>query len=210
MKKLLLFSLVCYLISCNGNGCNGDNSPIEYRPLDKPYAQRLNMDDIIEARGSVLPDICTVVPMFEIANVLGVPEYDIYISDNNPRVKDPIHTSCFFKWTDSVLSNAGIFMRAERNPYPEEFPDYLIEFIKAKKTTGEQFVDPNMPPIIYSDFLGIGDDGAYNVDEGSYFWRLDNKIAFRLSFNTTHTPEQQYKMAQQLAVIVVQYYLGEK
>ena len=198
-------------MSCNGNGCSGGQSHKNqpFAPLANPVGQGLNMDEVVERRGSILPDICTMVPMFEIANILQVPEYDIYISDNNPRVAQPMHSSCFFKWTDSQLPNAGIFMRVERNPYPIEFPAYLTEMIIAKKTTGERFVDESIPPYIYEDFVGLGDDGAYNAEAGSYYWRLGEKVAFRITFNTMHTPEIQYSMAQKLAVKVLEYYLPE-
>ena len=211
MKKIILFALAVYFISCNGGGCGGafGSSKKAFAPLDKPVARGLNMEEVIAKRGRLLPDICTMVPMHEIADILEVPEYDIYISDNNPRVPDPIHSSCFFKWTDDELSNAGIFMRAERNPYPEEFPAYLTEMIIAKKTSGERFVDESIPPNIFTDFEGIGDDGAYNTTAASYYWRLGEEIAFRLTFNTTHTPERQYELAQQLAIKVIEYYLPD-
>jgi hypothetical protein len=205
MNRILSLLLVLFIIGCQGKGCNEDPFTKVYKPVGKG----VDMDAVLAKRGGrLLPNSCSVVPLADIAEALELKPNQIEVSDSSPRDANPTHSSCFFKWDDFELSNAGILFQALRNPVGDEFPNYVEVFINSKKTTGEQGIDEK--PMIFKTMEGLGDDGAYSTEAGKYFWRLGDQVVFSIAFNTTHTPEQQYRIARNLGALLTQNYVDGK
>ena len=95
------------------------------------------------------------------------------------------------------MPNAGMFIQMIRNPFPDEYPDYISKYVASYRTEGEQGVE--MDPIYFKKFEGFGDDGSYSTEAGKYYWRLGEAVSFLIAFNTTHTPEEQYRIATTVA-----------
>ena len=64
--------------------------------------------------------------------------------------------------------------------------------------------------MVFKTLEGLGDDGAYSTEAGKYFWRLGDQVVFSIAFNTTHTPEQQYRIARNLGALLTQNYVDGK
>lgn len=168
----------------------------------------LDMDAIIAKRGSVLPEACSIIPAQFIAEVLGVPESGLTIKDSSPRDETASHNSCFFKWEDPNFVNAGILLQGYINPVSDEYPDFIVEFIDSKRELGENTLEGVQD--LFKTFEGFGDDGAYSTVSGRYCWRLGNKVVLSISFNTAHTPKEQYRIATILAKAFTENYIAGK
>ena len=211
MRKIYFLSLLLYIMACNGNGCNTGPSPgNEFAPLKNPVGKGLNVADIIAKRDRMIPRTCEIISTADVSAALGIPEVDMYLSDSTPRGTDPDYSACFFKWDNSSISSAGILVHVSRNRIGDEAPGYVVEYINALKTTGESTAEQNAVPDIFKTFGGIGDDGAYSVRSGNYYWRLGDQLIFRLSFNSIHPPLEQYKAAQILASKITKNYIAGK
>ena len=218
MNKFVLFIWVVFIYSCSG-GCNQsqDNSMEspstssgEFVPASAPtgnaIGQGFDIEAHIEKKGRILGNACSIVPKRTIAEALNVDVRDIYLRNSTPRDEKRTHTSCFFKWDDPELSNAGIMLQMMRNPNEEEFIDYAKKFIEAFRVRGERGVEPG-EVIMYEKFEGFGDDGSYSTEGGKYFWRLGDKIIFGIAFNTLHTAQEQYQIATTLAKVMTENYM---
>ena len=203
IKSIILVSLFCYM-SCNDQGCNqGDVFTREYEPV----GVGLNVEEIIAKRnGLVVANVCNMVPLEQIAEALGLEATQLEVTDSSEKGANRKSSSCFFKWDDFDLPNAGILFQSMRNPMPDEIPDYVIRFIESKKPTGERGIDE--APILFQDFPGIGDEGAYSTDAGKYFWRLGDKALLSIAFNTTHSATEQYVIARKLATLMTEGYIA--
>lgn len=203
IKSIILVSLFCYM-SCNDQGCNqGDVFTREYEPV----GVGLNVEEIIAKRnGLVVANACNMVPLEQIAEALGLEATQLEVTDSSEKGANRKSSSCFFKWDDFDLPNAGILFQSMRNPMPDEIPDYVIRFIESKKSTGERGIDE--APILFQDFPGIGDEGAYSTDAGKYFWRLGDKALLSIAFNTTHSATEQYVIARKLATLMTEGYIA--
>ena len=176
------------------------NTPTEH------IGDGVDIDELIQRKGRVLDQACNLVPLQRIADALGVTPQEILLTDSTPRDANPTQSSCFFKWTDYTLPNAGIFLQMIRNPYPDEYPDYLIQFVGSRKVNGEQNTEGLVDQ--FKGLEGFGDDGAYSISGGKYFWRLGDKVVFHIAFNTSHTPDQQYLIATTIAKHMTENYIN--
>ena len=209
MYKIFLVFLTLIIVSCNG-GCGGSgstevNEGFVPSRANKSIGQNVDLDAHIESRGKILGNACAIVPKKIIADALGIKVQDIYLRNSTPRDANPTHSSCFFKWDDNDLPNAGILLQMMRNPNEDEFPGYVNKFIEAFRIKGESGIDEQ--PIYYQRFEGFGDDGSYSLEGGKYFWRLGDKIIFAIAFNTLHSYEDQYRIATTLAEVMTENYL---
>ena len=208
MRKVLGFLFAIILIGCNDSGCGAGGADV-FTQTFEPVGQGVDMKELLVKRGGqLLPNSCGIVSIDDIAQALELTPRDIEVTDSSPRGANAPHSSCFFKWSDYDLPNAGILFQAMRNPLGDEFPNYVEVFIESKKSTGEQGIDEK--PILFKTLSGLGDDGAYSTEAGKYFWRLGNELILSISFNTMHTPEQQYRIARNLGALMTQNYVDGK
>lgn len=170
-----------------------------------PVGQGVDIEAVVKRKGGKLGQACVLVPDRVVAQALGKTAQDIILTNSSNPGPDPDQTSCFYKWDDPDLSNAGVFIQLMRNPMGDEFPTYVSQMIEQKRLVGEQTTDGERT--VFKKFEGFGDDGAYNSEDGKYFWRLGEEIVFQIAFNTSHTPEEKYQIATDLARSVTESYL---
>lgn len=194
-QKIVVFIGACILFL---SGCGEEGL--------RPIGQGVDMEALIAKRGGkILPDACSLVPISEIAEILGLTEDQIFVRNSTPRDKNPTHSSCFFKWNEPNHPNSGILIQALRNPDEVAYPDYISQWIESSKMLGEQGTEGG--PVYFSDFTGFGDAGSYSYASGKYYWRLGEKLYFLVAFNATDTPELQFNRAQKLAYKITKYYI---
>lgn len=219
MYKIIIPFIAVLFLACNQGGQQAQEtstSPREItqeshdnfkpKPIDGAIGKGLNMTEVIEKRGGrLLDNACSIIPRNTIAEALGKNSGDFKLTNSSPRDANRTHSSCFFKWSDFDVANAGILIQMMRNPVGDEFPDWVVQFVKSKKELGESTADGEKD--IFKTFEGFGDDGAYSTVGGKYFWRLGDQVVFSLAFNTGHAPEEQYDIAVKLATTMTQNYL---
>lgn len=196
----LAFLLVGF-ISCKEGG---ESSSAVFQPV----GQGIDIAKVIDERGALMADACSIVSLDDVAAALGVDRQTLYTTDSTPRDANPTHSSCFFKWDGSAISNAGILVQILRNPAEGEFPNYIPVFIESKRTTGEQGMDSEN--YIFQTLDGLGDDGSYNSELGKYYWRLGDQVCFAIAFNSGHTAQQQYDAARQIGAMMTKNYIAGK
>lgn len=207
MNKVYILSICLLIISCSDKGCNGGKSAFE--ESFTPVGKGANMTEILAKRnGVLLTNACNIVSLKDIAQALEVEESMLEVTDSSPSGSNATHSSCFFKWPDDEMGNAGILFQAMRNPMADEIPNYIELFIESKKATGEQGIGE--APIIFKNLEGLGDDGAYSTDAGKYFWRLGDQLILSIAFNSPHSPEEQYRIARKLGALMTQNYIDGK
>lgn len=198
-------------ISCNSSSKNAPaNAIITHDQFVPPQPEMyvghgVNIDEVIKRKGRILDNACTIVPQKTIADALGLTPQDLILRNSTPRDNNPTHSSCFFKWEDYDLPNAGIMLQMMRNPNEEEFPNWVYRFIESYRNSGERGMDEQ--PVYYKKLEGFGDDGAYSTEGGKYFWRIGDKVIFGIAFNTTHGPVEQFNIAASLAKVMTENYL---
>ncbi len=187
--KYATLLLVCILLSgCKGEKKSGVTISEDDMPSFPVYDERL-------------PDACTLLSESKIASLLNLDKNSLEVKDgSNPQ--NLFSKSCFYKWEDEGVKNAGIMIQVMTNPVEDEAPEYLSIYISSKKTRGEQSMDSDKP-FIYKDFVGIGDDGAYSYEMHKYMWRKGNDYSFLLAFNAVLTEKEELEIAKKLAVEVM-------
>lgn len=205
MKKIVLIVAIASLMACDGNKPTVIATPFVPPVVENPVGQGLNIDNIIAQRGSLLSNVQTLVPIETVAGALDKSVSEIIVKDASPRDGKETHSSCFFKWSDFEVNNAGILIQIMANPLGEEYPDYVPKFIESKRTLGEQ--DTEGEKNIFKTLQGLGDDGAYSYEAGKYFWRLGDKVIMSIAFNSAHSEEDQYRIAQTLGKIMTENYI---
>ena len=173
--------------------------------VDNPVGKDLDIDAIIAQRGSLIPSVRVLVPIENIATELGKSVQEIIVKDSSPQGPKATHSSCFFKWSDFEVNNAGILLQVMMNPLGDEYPDYVEKFISSKKSLGEQ--DTDGEKVLFQTLQGLGDDGAYSYEAGKYFWRLGDKVIMSIAFNSAHSPEDQYRIATSIGKQMVDNYV---
>ena len=198
-RTLIIIGLLSYM-SCHDQGCNSGAS-------SGSVGVGVDMDAVLELRGGqIIAEACTLVDHEDIAKALGLELKRLEITDSTNPDANRTASSCFFKWNDNDLPNAGILVQVQRNIYPDEYPDYIIGVVESKKTSGENGL--SQEAILFDDFPDIGDDGAFSYKAGSAIWRLGNKVMFSISFNTTFPKDKQYRIARTIAAKMTENYIA--
>lgn len=189
-------------------------TPEEYKALSREEKQRFREDRAFSeqneqikrttpkaqapAKAAVLPkgalpDACQLVSAEFVSEVLGIVEArDLYVKDGSG--KNPGQSSsrsCFFKWEYKGNPDAGILVQVQKNPLPDEFPEWASYYISSKKNQGDKMPD-GTTTYRYKDFPGMGIQGAYNYELSRYVWRTksDNIIMIAFNIQTSSEPEQ--------------------
>lgn len=204
-------------MSCNG-GCNsGSSSTSGYEEVishddfvppapTEVIGKNVDIDAIIEKRGGrVIQYACSMVKQQLIAEAIGKTTQELTIRNATPPNENPKQSACFIKWEDFDLPNTGIFIQMIRNPFEDEYPDYISKYVESYRLQGEQAVDEE--PVFFKKFEGFGDDGSYSTEAGKYYWRLGERVSFLIAFNTRHSPPEQYRIATTLAKAMTEFYI---
>jgi len=176
-------------------GCKGDKSTTATKAGDTPVAAPLEFDDR-------LPNPCEVMATETIAGLVGTDAGALEVKDAS-NTQNLFSKACFFKWDDPNMTDAGVMVQIMTNPVEEEAPEYLQMFIASKKTAGESTIGSDKK-ILYRDFPGFGDDGAYSNELHKYLWRLGDDFSFLLAFNTTLNKDEELAAAKVLATEIMQ------
>ena len=144
-----------------------------------------------------LPNACDLVSAEFISKTLGVvAARDIYVKDGSG--KNPTNArSCFFKWDNGSNPNAGVLVQVQKNPLPDEFPDWASYYIRAKRDHGDKMPDGS-GSYRYKDFPGIGVAGAYNYELARYAWRTETDNVFLVAFNLQSSEAEQKIWAKKI------------
>lgn len=218
MMRFSFFICVVVIMSCNG-GCNSGSSGsstisganITHENFVPPaprevIGRNVDIDAIIEKRGGrIIQYTCALLSPQIIADALGKTTQELSMTNATPPAESPQQSACFIKYEDFDLPNAGLFVQMIRNPFPDEYPDYISKYVESYRLQGEQAVDE--APIFFKKFEGFGDDGSYSTEAGKYYWRLGERVSFLIAFNTLHNPAEQYEIATKLAKALTEAYI---
>jgi len=147
--------------------------------------------------GKSLPNACELVSPFYLAELLDVDPKLITVKDGSGKNAVDAR-ACFFKWETSSNPNSGVLIQVQRNPVPEEFPDWASYYVNGKKNQGDQTADGSTTHR-YKDFPGIGLAGAYSYDLSRYVWRNETDNVFMIAFNLESSEAEQYAWAEKIA-----------
>jgi len=166
------------------------NSPeaIAKRKVEKFAKQGFDMS---------VPDACTLLSTKTVSEIMKTDIKGVEIKDGS-NANSKHSRSCFWKWDDPGISNAGVMVQVMTNPVPNEVPEYLRLFIDSKRTEGEQAFNSN-ENYKYKNFDGFGDDGAYSHDMHKYLWRIGEEYSFMIAFNTTLQERKELAAAKKIA-----------
>lgn len=149
--------------------------------------------------GPKLPDPCALVSEAFIGKLIGVDP--LYIGKKDGSGKSFTQRSCFFRWEHDGIANSGVLIQVQKNPIPDEFPDWAAYYVNAKKNEGDKAPDGSST-YRYKDFPGFGVTGAYSSDLGRYYWRLKNDVVFMVALNMPEAKETQLEWAKAIATEV--------
>ncbi len=148
--------------------------------------------------GVELPSACRLIHASFITKVMGgsVQQSDILTKDGSAKSATDAR-SCFYKWDDGGNPNGGVLIQVQRNPIPDEFPDWASYYVSAKKNQGDQMPDGS-GSYRYKDFPGMGLAGAYNYDLSRYVWRSETDHVFMVAFNLASSEAEQLIWAEKI------------
>lgn len=156
------------------------------------------IDKSIKAHGGkTLPSACNLVNASFISQVMGNVEFSDIITKDGSGKKAVDARSCFFKWDDQGNPNGGVLLQIQRNPLPDEFPDWASYYISSKRNQGDQMPDGS-GSYRYKDFPGMGIAGGYNYDLGRYVWRTETDNVFMVAFNLQSSEAEQLIWAEKI------------
>lgn len=140
-----------------------------------------------------LPKACDLLKAKLVADEFDVREANIIISDGKRRSEGTQHSSsCFWRWT-----GGGILVQVNRNPLPDEIPNWTDKYIDAKKTQGERNIENGeTKKYQFKEFKGPGTENLYNHQLGRYYCEYDERFIVSLIFNYNMEEKQQLKAAQ--------------
>lgn len=213
MNKLIFLAAVLLLSSCQCNSGEGSTSQITKTETgDALSSQNLmegvNIDLLLANKTDLLPEMCELVSLDEIAAALSLDVSQLTTKNSTPAGAKPNQRTCFFKWNDPNYPNTGIMMQALRNPMEVEFPEYIEVYMTSKRQNGENKLGDDFVHQ-FKDLGGMADEGIYNADVGKYYWRFSDKVILHLAFNTIHEQEEQFDIAMILGTKMIKNFLAE-
>lgn len=143
-----------------------------------------------------IPNSCSLINSAEIKSIFGT-NADVRVKDSS----DPTNNTsraCFFQWEDPDTPNAGIMIQVQTNSVYEEYPEYIKNYISNKIENGEMLMGSDIP-MKFKKFDASGRPGAYNFDQGRFYWTTDNNYIMTLFFNVSTLNEKgMVKAAQKI------------
>lgn len=140
-------------------------------------------------RSDKLPFACDLVSEKEMKKILNM-DITFDVMDGNRNQKSENSTSCFYKWDDPKYDVSGVMIQVNRNPLPDEIPDYVTKYMNNKRWEGENsYDDPNVS-FKYSDLEGLEFPAIYNRETYKYYFGVKNMYLCSVAFNYPAGPEQ--------------------
>jgi hypothetical protein len=192
-------------------GCKNNQAHTE-APASLEASEDIVEKDVVEPEVNdrqdmrLLQDACSLISPKYIARVLGVDQGSINVKEGS-KTGRTIARSCFFKW-ESEIPNGGILVQIQKNPVPDDFPEYVQYFISTKKREGENSFSEGGYVYEFTDWGTVGDEGAYSSEAGKYYWRLGNEYIFMLAFNLALEESEQLAAANKLAPEIMKNFNG--
>ena len=204
--RILLFTFFALIIhSCTTGQSNDPYAKLRIGdPPPEPIGKNVDIVKVVTKKKGRLGYACHLISADEMSQALGMTPQDIKLSNATPRDADPNQTACFYKWDDPEVVSAGIFIQLLRNPLGDDFPDYIVEFIKQKRSRGEQEANGDA---IFLKEMDWGDDGAYSTELAKYYWRLGEEVILSIAFNTSYSEREQYQIATKIATTLTRNYI---
>jgi len=107
-------------------------------------------------------------------NLAELSEEQVY--DRAQEIKNLVLPSgCDLLSLDDVADTFGI------DAASIDFLDWPATYISSKISTGEGFSDGSTT--LYQPLKGLGVDGAYNHEQGKYYWRSAEDLIFMIAYN---------------------------
>jgi len=156
------------------------------------------------ALNNVLPEACKLIDIKWLEKLVEAKE-DILVT-NSTSAKNPNTNSCFFRWSNDLMPNSGIFLQIVENPVPDEVSNYAHYFVKGKLESGETDMSGNKYEYIPYKTVGIA--GAYSAEQGNYFWQVSEERVFMLAFNLGLSSKKEKRYADAIAKHVMSRYKG--
>lgn len=134
---------------------------------------------------TVLPYACDLVLENQMQGILGFTE-KLDVMDGNRSGISSNAASCFYKWNDAMYGSSGVMIQVQKNPLPDELPDFVQAYIDNKKYEGENANEENGAKYKYKDFEGLNIEGVqaiYNDELNRYYFAKDTKFLNSVAFN---------------------------
>ena len=130
-----------------------------------------------------LPFACDLVNEAQMKEILGKAEFEFEILDGNRTAQNENSTSCFYKWFDNIYDDSGVLIQLQRNPLPDEIPDYVTAMFKVKMWDGENTYQGGNETHTYTVFEGLSVPALYNTDLKQYYFGLGTQVLGMVAFN---------------------------
>ncbi|HMP32041.1 MAG TPA: hypothetical protein PKD85_20720, partial [Saprospiraceae bacterium] len=103
---------------------------------------------------------------------------------------------CFFRWSTMDKPNAGVFVQVYTNPIEEDTKNWATLRMQGLKSGQAGTTEESTT---FKDFPGVGDEGAYNEQLSTFYWRIGENYVFMLAFNLDIPAEEKYNHAQAIS-----------
>lgn len=173
---LLILFLAIAMFSCKNEGSSSlnENATVDATPPVDPSKL-------------TIPSSCSLISATEVKSIFGA-KADIRVKDaTDPSNK--FSKACFFQWDDADSPNSGIMIQVQTNSVYGEYAEYIKNYIASKLENGEMEMG-NDKPMKYTKFNAGGRPGAYNFNQGRFYWTTDNNYLITLYFNVTSLNEK--------------------
>jgi len=136
-----------------------------------------------------LPFACDIISEKEMQDILAM-DIALDVMDGNRNLTSETSTSCFYKWDDPKYDVSGVMIQVNKNPLPDEIPDYVNKYMNNKRWEGENNGEDIDEIFKYSDLEGLDFPAIYNRETYKYYFGIKNTYLCSVAFNYPASPEQ--------------------
>jgi hypothetical protein len=149
--------------------------------------------EIIPVKDLPIPPSCEYVPVEWIAQRFNLDPELISVKDGGAGTG---MSGCFFRWSTMDKPNAGVFVQVYTNPVEEDVKNWATLRMQGLKSGQAGTAETSTE---FKDFPGVGDEGAYNDELSTFYWRVGENYVFMLAFNLDIPAEDKYKHAEAIS-----------
>ncbi len=192
--KYILYTLLICLVSLSA--CKRDSSEVESNISE-------NLNTVPTDQFDELPFACDLVKETTMREILGK-DIELEVLDGNRSGISAHATSCFYKWSDPVYDVSGVMIQVQRNPLPDELPDFVQAYINNKKWEGENSHENPGEKFKYQDFEGLDVQAIFNEEVDRYYFAKDTKFLCSVAFNYPLPQDKLDAMFVEIANLMLQ------
>jgi len=144
---------------------------------------------VLNERTDKLIFACDLISSDEMLEILGM-EVNLEVLDGNRNKPSTTTSSCFYKWDDMKYDVSGVMVQVNRNPLPDEIPDYVPKYMNNKRWNGERSYDDPDVVFKYEDLEGLEFPAIYNRETYKYYFGIKDTYLCSVVFNYPASPEQ--------------------